>query len=259
MEMIHHYARNYCKEYTKKSCFPTLKFYYNIILIVFFAARVSRAGLYTAEHWVKDSYLVGQAMEKVGTNIIIEGYENIEQLDKPCVFISNHMSSLETFLLPSIIQPTKDVTFIVKDSLLKYPGLGAILLSRDPIALSRTNPRQDLAHVLEKGQRLLASGRSIIIFPQGTRFPNVDIENFNTLGVKLAKKAKVPIVPIALKTDAWGTNKITKNFGAISPKLPVRIRFGQALEITGNGKEEHAKCMEFITQSFHEFAKEIEK
>ena len=168
------------------------------------------------------------------------------------------MSTLETFFLPSIIQPTKDVTYIVKKSLLTYPGLGPVLRSRNPIALTRTNPREDLANVLENGSKILTSGRSIIIFPQGTRYNQVNAEDFSTLGVKLAKKANVPIIPFALKTDAWGANRLTKNFGKISPQLPIRVRFSQALEITGNGKEEHAQCMDFITKSFQEFLKEIE-
>jgi 1-acyl-sn-glycerol-3-phosphate acyltransferase len=259
MEMIYHYAKNYHKEYSEKSNFPTLRFYYDMVKIVFNAARVSCKGLYTAERWVHDSYCIGQAMEKLGTNITIEGYENLEQSDKPCVFIGNHMSTLETFFLPSIIQPKKDVTFIVKKSLLNYPGLGPVLKSRNPIALTRKNPREDLVNVLENGQKILKSGRSIIIFPQGTRFPEVNIEDFSTLGIKLAKKANVPIIPLALKTDAWGTNRLTKNFGAISPQLPVHIRFGQTIEIQGNGKEEHAQCMEFISKSFQEFSNAIKK
>ncbi len=256
MQYINHYARNYNEKYTKKACFPNFQFYCKAFKIVTSAAMVVRKGKYDASDWVKDSYLIGQALESVGTDIMVEGYEHVENLDKPCIFISNHMSTLETFLLPSMIQPTKDVTFIVKDSLLKYPWLGAVLRTRDPIALTRTDPRKDLANVLETGKRILESGRSIILFPQGTRFSDVNASDFSSLGVKLAKKAGVPIIPLALKTDAWGINKITKNFGCISPNIPVRFRFSAPLEITGNGKEEHAKCMEFIIQTFQEFSRE---
>lgn len=257
--MIDHYARNYCTNHLKKHSFPSFKFYYNAMKIVYSAGRVAKKTTYTAEDWVSDSYLIGQAIENIGANITIDGYENITNLDKPCVFVSNHMSTLETFLLPSIIQPTKDVTFIIKESLLKYPGFGRILGSRDPIALTRTNPREDLVNVLKNGQRILESGRSIIIFPQGTRFPDVNNKDFSTLGVKLAKKANVPIVPLALRTDAWGTGKMVKDLGFISPTLPIHFRFGQALEITGNGKEEHTHCMEFITKSVQEFIEKIAK
>ena len=257
MALITHYARNYCKKYTVKSKFPTIEFYWHAVKIVLHAAKLAKKGLYTEEEWIKDSYLIGQALEKVGTDVIIEGHENIVQVEKPCVFIGNHMSTLETFVLPCIIQPIKDMTYIIKKSLLTYPGLGPVLRSRDPIAVTRTNPREDLSNVLKNGQQILESGRSIVVFPQGTRFPQVNIEDFSTLGIKLAKKANVPVIPLALKTDAWGTNKLTKNFGGIYPHRPIRIRFGQAIDIIGNGKEEHKQCMEFISKSFQEFSSEI--
>ncbi len=265
MEMINFYARNYRTDFetineNKKrpqKWFPSLLFYYNVIKIVGKAGHVAKKTKYTAEHWVKDSYLIAQNLEKVGCEIIIEGYENVEQLNEPCVFVSNHSSTLETFVLPCIIEPTKDVTFVVKESLLKYPGLGPVLSARDPIALTRTNPKLDLANVLENGQKILESGRSIIIFPQGTRYPNVDSENFSSLGVKLAKKAKVPVMPIALKTDAWGTSSITKDFGKISPHIPINFCFGKPMEVTGNGKDEHNKCLEFIQENFKRFSESI--
>ncbi len=253
MKMTHHYARNYHTDHLMKPFFPSIRFYYNVFKIVGRAGYISNRKSYSGAHWVRDSYLVAQALERLGTNIYIEGIENVRELEGPCVFVSNHMSTLETFFLPSIIQPIKDVTFVIKTSLLKYPGLGAVLRAREPIAITRSNPKQDLANVLENGQKILAGGRSIIIFPQGTRYPNVDAENFSSLGVKLAKKANVPVIPIALKTDAWGVSEITKDFGRISPHKSVYFYFGKAMEITGNGKEEHQKCLDFIQENFNRF------
>ncbi len=253
MEMIYQYAQNYHKE-NKKCAFPTLIFYAKLFKIVSDAGKVARAGQYSNERWVYDSVLVGKAMESVGTDVIIEGHENITNLGKPCVFIANHMSTLETFFLPSIIQPVCNHTFVVKESLLKYPMLGPVLAAEKPIVVTRNNPRHDLAIVLEEGQKKLANGESIIIFPQGTRRPDVKTEDFSSLGVKLAKKANAPIIPIALKTKAWGTSPVTKDFGAINPDIPIRITFGEPIEITSNnGKEEHQKCINFIVNTYNSF------
>ena len=63
------------------------------------------------------------------------------------------MSMMETLILPVMVQPIKPVTFVVKETLLSYPVFKHIMLSRNPIAVTRTNPRQDLKTVLNEGLR----------------------------------------------------------------------------------------------------------
>jgi 1-acyl-sn-glycerol-3-phosphate acyltransferase len=191
---------------------------------------------------------VGKLLEDMGIHISIEGTENLN-FDGPCVFEANHMSTLETLFLPCVIQPLRDVTFVVKRQLLGYPCLGPVLAAREPIALGRSNPREDLKQVMEEGQRILASGRSVIIFTQGTRHTEVDPAKFNTLAVKLARKANVPVVPLALKTDAWGEGSLVKDLGPISAKFPIHVRFGAPIEIK-DGREEHGAIVDFIKSNF---------
>ena len=178
----------------------------------------------------------------------IEGVENLD-FEGPCVFEANHMSTLETLFLPCIIQPLRDTTFVVKRQLLGYPCLGPVLAAREPIALGRANPREDLKLVMDDGQKILGSGRSVIVFTQGTRRTNVEPGDFNSLAVKLARKAGVPVVPIALKTDAWGEGSLIKDIGPINPKLPIHVRFGAPVEIKG-AREEHTVIVDFIKNSF---------
>ena len=125
--MEQHYSRNYRSEGHPAGMFPSLRFYLSLAGIMYRAGRVASAGNYDALRWVYDSYLVGQLMERIGTPVIIEGVEQLEQ-EGPCVFEANHMSTLETFFLPCIIQPRKDVTFVVKKSLLGYPASAPCLL-----------------------------------------------------------------------------------------------------------------------------------
>ena len=156
------------------------------------------------------------------------------------------MSTLETFILPTLIAPFKDTTFVVKQSLVDYPVFKHIMRTRDPITVGRTNPREDLKAVLEGGAARLQAGMSVIIFPQTTRTSVFDPEQFNTIGVKLAKKAGVPIVPIALKTDAWGNGALLKDYGRIDPSKKVYFAFGKPLQIKDRGTEEQHKIVEFI-------------
>ncbi|WP_024831681.1 lysophospholipid acyltransferase family protein [Ruminiclostridium josui] len=205
------------------------------------------------EIWVASSYKIVENIEKSGGKLFIEGLDNISKVDGPVVFVSNHMSTLETFVFPSIIVPIKEITFVVKESLVSMPIFGAIMRSRDPIVVSRKNSRQDLLNVINKGKEILAEGRSIVLFPEGTRQEQFDPEKFNSLGIKLAKEAGVPVIPVAIKTDFWGNGKLIKDIGPIRRKEPVCMSFGEPITITGNGKAEHKQVIEFITNKVNEF------
>jgi 1-acyl-sn-glycerol-3-phosphate acyltransferase len=69
----------------------------------------------------------------------------------------------------------------------------------------------------------------------------------SSIGVKLAKRAGVPIIPLALKTDAWKNGKFIKDFGVIDAAEPVRFAFGAPLSVVGKGAEEQQMVAEFIS------------
>ncbi len=158
------------------------------------------------------------------------------------------MSILETAVLPVIIQPVRDVTFIVKQGLLEYPIFKYVMRSRDPIAVTRTNPRQDLKAVLEGGVDRLRRGISIIVFPQTTRTASFDPDQFNSIGVKLAQRAQVPVVPLALLSDAWGNGGFFKDFGKIDPSRTVHFAFGEPLQVQGRGAKEHQAVIDHVNR-----------
>ncbi len=167
-----------------------------------------------------------RALEQVGVSIEIDGIDNFRTFDGPCVFIGNHMSTLETFVLPVLIAPIKDATFVVKQSLVEYPVFKYVMRARDPVTVGRSNPRDDLKAVLEGGTERLKAGISIIIFPQTTRLAAFDRDQFNTIGIKLAKRAGVPVVPIALKTDAWGNGALSRISAGSTRPRPFTLHSG---------------------------------
>lgn len=62
-----------------------------------------------------------------------------------------------------------------------------IILSRDPILVTRTNPRQDLKTVMNLGIERLQGGGSVVVFPQTTRKYDFDPAQMSTIGIKLVK------------------------------------------------------------------------
>jgi 1-acyl-sn-glycerol-3-phosphate acyltransferase len=198
-----------------------------------------------------------QAVESAGGRLSVSGLEGLSSHKGPLVFIANHMSILETILLPSLTLPFNDVTFIIKDELRHYPVIGWVMQALDFIAVHRKNPREDLKIVLNQGQRRIQKGCSVVVFPQATRSTTFDVKAFNTLGVKLARKSGVPVVPVALKTDFHGSGRWVKEIGPIYPERPIHFKFGQPIVVIGNGQAAHRSVVEFISQNLNAWGVEV--
>ena len=239
----------------RKKIFPTPYFFTNMLRIILYSNRQAKKGIYDDVRWFDSSLDTLKSLERTGIEFHFSGMDNIRKANGPVVFVGNHMTTLETVILPSIICPIKPVVYVIKEELSKYPLFGTIALARDPILVGRENPREDLKIVLEEGSKKLKAGKSIIIFPQRTRSAVLNPVLFNSLGNKLAKRNNVPVIPIALITDAWGNGKHIKEVGKIDPKKPVHIAFGEPIYITGNGAEEHQHIIEFISGKFKEWGR----
>jgi 1-acyl-sn-glycerol-3-phosphate acyltransferase len=235
---------------------PSAAFYADLFRIVLRSGHRAKQSRYGDYDWAASSFEVLRAIERAGVRIEITGVDNFRNLDGPCVFISNHMSTFETFVLPAIVEPVKDTTFVVKQSLMTYPVFGPVMRSRKPVTVGRENPRDDLTAVMEGGTERLAAGRSIIIFPQTTRTNVFDPKLFNTIGVKLARKASVPVIPVALKTDAWSNGRFLKEFGRIYPSRRAHFCFGEPLVIKSRGTEEHNVIIDFIRRKLEQWGAE---
>ncbi|MCF8357178.1 MAG: 1-acyl-sn-glycerol-3-phosphate acyltransferase [Prolixibacteraceae bacterium] len=219
--------------------------------------RYALDGVYDTARWAHSSYEIFKFVEDCGGKFHITGFDHVDAVkDEPVVFISNHMSTLETMIFPCLIAPVKEVTFVVKDNLIRSKTFGPVMRARDPIAVGRTDSRKDLMTVLNEGKEKLIKGTSIIIFPQSTRKLDCNPSEFNSLGVKLAQKNKVRIVPMAIKTDFWENGKLVKDLGIARRKKPIHIKFGEPMAIRGSGKEEHQFVVDFIQDHLREWQQE---
>ena len=90
---------------------PSLSFYSRLFLgpVRWLCSRASKGQCDDAA-WVYASAWVADLVERIGCPIEIEGMDAIEAVDGPCLFVANHMSTLETFMLPAMIRPRRQVT-----------------------------------------------------------------------------------------------------------------------------------------------------
>ncbi|WP_434625696.1 lysophospholipid acyltransferase family protein [Azospirillum sp. B2RO_4] len=213
------------------------------------AAAKATFGRLTYDDLVVGSRRIMRALERCDVRFEISGTEALDPAQGPYVFVCNHMSVMETQVLPAVISHIRPTTFVAKPSLMRYPVFRRVLQSFDPIIVTRTDPRSDLQHVLEMGKRKLDAGISVIIFPQARRSEDFDPATFGSLGWRLARAAKVPMVPIALATTAWGKGAWLDDAGPIDPDKPVRFAVGAPIEVgTIGGAEAHRQAAEFIAR-----------
>lgn len=222
-------------------------FYFYNFGIFIRTGSCARRGELTAARQIAFSNENVRLVERCGGKLHLRGLENLRALNgKPVVLIGNHMSLLETALLHALIREYVDFTFVIKQSLMEVPYFREIMRALDAIPVGRTNPREDLRTVLQEGKARLEKGRSVVIFPQSTRSEEFEPEAFNSIGVKLAKSAKVPVLPFALKTDFLANGRWLRDMGKLRPEREIWFDFAPAREVEGNGQTQQQQIIEFI-------------
>ncbi|MDQ0148389.1 lysophospholipid acyltransferase family protein [Eubacterium multiforme] len=175
-------------------------------------------------------------IKTVGMDIEIKGYENIP--NETCTFIGNHMSILD---IPVLRYASKrGIGFIAKKEVLKVPVLGFWVKHMNCVALDRDNVREAIK-VIAKGVEFLKSGYDMAIFPEGTRAKDGKVHEFKKGSIKLATKAKVPIVPFSID----GTSKCFEDNRKFS-KGKVTIVFGKPIYTDNLTKEEEKTLTERV-------------
>lgn len=230
----------------KLSFFKTFAFYVRFANILLITRSLACKRKCSRDEFIKSCFYVIQSIEKSGGRFAVIGLDNLRKAEGAVVIVANHMSTLETIVFPCLIGIIKDSTYVVKKSLLTNSIFGPIMQSLDPVDVERKEPRKDLDAVLSKGSALLATGRSIILFPQATRTSSFEPDKFNSLGIKLAKRSNSQIIPLALKTDFWANGKIMSTVGYLYPERTIHMKFGEIITIDGAGKREQEKIVEFI-------------
>ena len=123
------------------------------------------------------------------------------------------------------------------------------------VPIGRKSPREDLMTIFREGCGRIAAGNSFLIFPQGTRETVFARRGFSSIGAKLAEKAGVPVMPIAVKTDCEPTRPggkgWLKDFGTVDPSKEIRVRCGPP--IAGTSKEMHAASFAWIKEQLDEW------
>lgn len=208
------------------------------------------------KEWVTFCYRMLRLTEALGGDVAVSGFEHASKAGFPVVWVSNHMSPLETYLLPLVLTSYTRLMVILKDSLAHYPVFGRIVRAVHPIRVRRQSPLEDLRKVLTEGARGLEEGRSVLVFPQGQRFSVFDPVTFNSMGVKLARRTGVPMVPVAVRTDFLRLGRWHKDMVSVHADRPVRMACGCPISPELSPRAMQDAATEFIASKLSEWERE---
>ena len=147
-----------------------------------------------------------------GVKFEVIGKENIPE--GGMLFLAKHQSTWETLAFQQILPPH---VWVLKRELFKVPFFGWGLKMLKPIAIDRTAGRRAVEQLVDQGIKKLASGWSVMIFPEGTRVKPGKEVRYKLGGSILASQAKFPVVPVAHNAgEFWPRHSFIKWPGTIT-------------------------------------------
>jgi len=186
----------------------------------------------------------------------IEGRANLEKLDGPVIFASNHQSHLDTPAILSALPST--LRYRVAPAMAKeffkahfYPDqygraawftnslnyyLAALFFNAFPLPQREAGARQTLRYIGE----VLGDGFSVLIFPEGKRTTDGTIDRFRPGIGMIASRLGVPVVPVRLE----GLDRILHHTAHMATPGRARVVFGAPMRLEGDDYEALAKRVE---------------
>lgn len=134
-------------------------------------------------------------VEMAGVEFVVKGQEKIP-LNEPVIYTPNHAGAFD---IPAIILTTPVVPmFMAKKELLKLPIINKWMDVVDCVFVDRNNKdtaRSSLQDAIDK----VKTGRSLVIFPEGTRSKDGKLGEFRGGAMKVAMETGATVVPVLIE------------------------------------------------------------
>lgn len=139
-------------------------------------------------------------------NIHVSGSEKIPD-GKQMLFVCNHRSKFDPIITWHALK-SKDIAFISKPENFSIPVFGRLIRRCCFLPIDRKNPRNAIKTIHKAAKLIQTDQVSIGVYPEGTRGTNSELLPFHNGVFKIAQKANVPIVVLAVS----GTDAIHQNY-----------------------------------------------
>jgi 1-acyl-sn-glycerol-3-phosphate acyltransferase len=189
------------------------------------------------------SHLVARLWGKVpvwttGTKVTVQGMENIDPL-KSYILVSNHQSFFDIFSLLGYL-PIQ-FRWIAKEELFRIPVLGWAMSRAGYIPIERDSPKKAYRSMLQAAEKI-RQGTSVLIFPEGTRSPDGNLQPFKKGVFLIALKSQAPILPVTIR----GTRSIMRKNDWRTYPGNVQIIISSPIDTAGFSTAREAELSEQV-------------
>lgn len=172
-----------------------------------------------------------------GTRVSVSGRENIPSQEGICI-VSNHQGYMDIFVLAGYTGKT--IGFIAKYELTKIPVLYEWMKHLRCVFINRQSLR-DSFKAIQTGIKQLRDGYNMAIFPEGTRSRSSKMRPFKKGSLKLATKAKAPILPVTIQNSF----QIFEERNLLRP-AKVYITYHPVVTTAGMDEEQQSKLVDSL-------------
>jgi len=153
------------------------------------------------------------ALKILGITVEVQGEPNL-WAHRPCVFIINHQSKIDMFLMMHLVR--KGFTGVAKKEAANVPGFGTFMQMADMAFLDRSNTGKAV-DALKPAVERLQRGLCVCIAPEGTRSWTPKVGKFKKGAFHMAMQAGVPVVPVVIRNagELMGRNDQTMRPGIV--------------------------------------------
>lgn len=179
--------------------------------------------------------------------VIVEGLEHIEA-GKTYVLVANHRSHLDAVACFRALCGKLRFAFIVKRSLALIPIWGWFIWLNDYVPIDRERGGRANRDQLSTAVTYLQRGRSVLIFPEGTRAADHRFRPLKKGAAQLALRAGVPLLPVVIS----GTGRLWPRDSLYVRSGKVRIDVRPPISVEGRGLSARDEVMQEIKASLVE-------
>jgi 1-acyl-sn-glycerol-3-phosphate acyltransferase len=171
-----------------------------------------------------------------GVRVSVSGAGSIDW-GREYIFVSNHTSLIDAPVLVACLPVP--LCFLAKKELFRAPILGVYLRTTGHILVDRRNSRSALHSFKEAARTLRDGGRSLLMFPEGTRSQST-LNTFKEGAALIGIYSAVPIVPIAIV----GAAKVLPSKSLKVEAGCVELRLGTPIATDGLSVRDRTKLTE---------------
>ena len=187
----------------------------------------------------------------VGIRLDISGRETVDR-KKPSVFMANHLSFLDGPLLFLVIP--QSVRVILKKEIFRIPIVGWAMKFVGFVPVDRKGRKSGRISIEQATRSIIEKGYSYLIFPEGTRSLDGEMQAYRRGAFYLAVNSQVSIVPITLE----GSYELMPKGCFFAKKGTVRVVFHEAVAVQDCGEKDIPRLIETVQKLIRSgFQKEV--